>query len=146
MTESTKINFPYRRISQLSDFTELIELLFPGNPNQQHAAACIYYELKWDQHLVPNMAYLENKYSISRRILQRARAKLSRLGVIEYITFLNARYGGQQGWKLSTRFQRTLNQLSDKCAALKYTANQSLEKEQMLLQLLDAKRSAVQKD
>ncbi len=31
MAEPTKIDFHHRRIPQISDFTELIEMLFPGN-------------------------------------------------------------------------------------------------------------------
>ena len=88
MSEPTKIDFHHRRISQISDFTELIEMLFPGNCNQQHAAACIFFELKWANSIVPNLAYLESKYDISRRILQRTRAKLSRLGLIEHVSYL----------------------------------------------------------
>ena len=108
MPESTKIEFRHRRISQTSDFTELVEMLFPHNRNQQHAAASIFFELKWAKGMVPNLAYLERKYDISRRILQRTRAKLSRLGLIEHVSYLNSRYGGQHGWRLSSRFERAL--------------------------------------
>jgi hypothetical protein len=97
--ESTKIDFQHRRIPQISDFAELIEMLVPGNRNQQHAAAAIFFDLKWAKCIVPNPAYLERKYEISRRILERARAKLTRLGLIEHISYLNSRYGGQHGWK-----------------------------------------------
>ena len=41
MTESTKIDFRYRRVSQMGDVTDLVAILFPGNRNQQHAAARI---------------------------------------------------------------------------------------------------------
>jgi hypothetical protein len=90
--ELTKIDFNHRRISQISDFTELIEMLFPNNRNQQHAAVCIFFELKWANRIVPNLAYLERKYEVSRRILQRTRAKLSKLGLIEHVSYLNSRY------------------------------------------------------
>ena len=106
MTESTKIDFRYAHIPQVRDFTDLITLLFPDNCNQRYAAACIFFELKWANSLVPNMACLETKYVLSRRTVQRARAKLARLGVIEHISNLNARYGGQSGWKLSGRFEQ----------------------------------------
>ncbi|MHC4587395.1 MAG: hypothetical protein ACYS3N_22950 [Planctomycetota bacterium] len=95
MREPTKIDFHHRRISQISDFAELIETLFPGNQNQQHAAACVFFELKWAKSMVPNLAYIERRYDISRRILQRTRAKLSRLGLIEHVSYLNSRYGGE---------------------------------------------------
>ena len=114
MAEPTKIEFRYRRIPQLADFGELVEMLFPGNRNQQHAAACIFFELKWADSLLPHMTRLETQYEISRRILQRTRAKLSKLGLIEYVSYLNSRYGGQDGWKLSSRFESALKQLAQK--------------------------------
>ena len=46
MTDPTKIDFRYRQISQIDDITDLVEMLFPGNRNQQHAAARILLALK----------------------------------------------------------------------------------------------------
>ena len=140
MTEPTKIDFHHRRISQISDFTELIEMLFPGNRNQQHAAACVFFELKWANRMVPTLTYVESKYGVSRRILQRARAKLSRLGLIEHISHLNSRYGGQHGWKLSSRFETALRQLAEKARTFRDKATSSKEKNGMMLGLLDARR------
>jgi hypothetical protein len=145
VTEPTKIDFHHRRISQISDFTELIEMLFPGNRNQQHAAACIFFELKWANRMVPNLAYLERKYDISRRILQRTRAKLSRLGVIEHVSYLNSRYGGQQGWKLSSRFESSLKKLAEKAASLRDPGWVARDKEELLIELADARRNATRK-
>ena len=115
-------------------------MLFPGNRNQQHAAACMFFELKWAKHIVPNLAHIEKRYAISRRILQRTRAKLSRLGLIEYVSYLNSRYGGQHGWRLSTRFERSLNQLGSKCADYRNTVTDSKDKEILLLGFTDARR------
>ena len=141
MIESTKISFPYRRIRQLDDITELVEICFPGNRNQQYAAACVFFELKWSNSIVPNLAYLEDKYRISRRILQRTRAKMARLGLIEHVSYLNSRYGGQSGWKLSSRFEGALRQLAQKCAGLRATENGDKEKERMLLDFANSRRS-----
>jgi hypothetical protein len=138
--ESTKIEFHHRRIPQLSDFTELIEMLFPDNRNQQYVATCIFFELKWANGMVPNCAYMEKKYSISRRILQRTRAKLTRLGLIEHISYLNNRYGGQHGWKLSGRFEQSLYQLAQKCAGFRNIKISSKEKDLMLVEFADARR------
>jgi hypothetical protein len=139
--EPTKIDFHHRRISQISDFSELMEMLFPGNRNQQYAAACIFFELKWANSMLPNVAHLERRYSIPRRILQRTRAKLSRLGVIEHVSYLNCRYGGQHGWKLSTRFDRSLKQFAAKCAAFRNAKTSLKEKDLTLVQFADARRS-----
>ena len=115
-------------------------MLFPDNRNQQHAATCIFFELKWAKHMVPNLAHIEKRYDISGRILQRTRSKLSRLGLIEHISYLNNRYGGQHGWRLSTCFERTLNKLALKCADFRNTETGSREKETMLLGFADARR------
>ena len=136
-----KIDFRHRRVSQISDFAELMEMLFPHNHNQQHAAACIFFELKWADDMVPNLAYLQKDHDISRRIFQRTRAKLSRLGLIEYVGYLNIRYGAQHGWRLSTRFERALKQLSKKCGDLKNTKARSRERDLMLVDLAGAQRS-----
>ncbi len=140
MRELTKIDFNHRRISQISDFTELIEMLFPNNRNQQHAAVCIFFELKWANRIVPNLAYLERKYEVSRRILQRTRAKLSKLGLIEHVSYLNSRYGGQHGWRQSSRFEGALRQLADRCSMLREKDTSSAEKDKILLELMDARR------
>jgi len=138
----TKIDFQSRRISQISDFTELVEMLFPGNRNQQHAAACIFFELKWANRIVPNLAYIECRYNVSRRILQRARAKLARLGLIEHVGYLNSRYGGQHGWRLSSHFGQALSRLAVKCVEFKRTDTGSTAKDRLLLQFADARRTA----
>ena len=104
MTDSTKIDFRYRQISQIADITDIVAMLFPGNRNQQHAAARILLALKESGGLVSSLAFIEEKHGISRRTLQRTRAKLSRLGLIEHVTWMNSRHGGQNGWKLSGRF------------------------------------------
>jgi len=139
MAEHAKISFNHRK--DISDYSDLVEMLFPGNRNQQHAAACILFELKWTDLLIPNMAKLETQYDISRRILQRTRAKLSRLGLIEHVSYLNSRHDGQHGWKLSTRFERTLNQLAQKCASFRDTKISSKEKDSMLADFANARRS-----
>ena len=58
------------------------------------------------------MAHLERKHDISRRTLQRTRAKLAKLGLIERISWMNTRYGGREGWRLSTRFGAGLRRLA----------------------------------
>jgi hypothetical protein len=140
MKEPTKIDFHHRRVSQVTDFTELLGVLFPGNHNQRYAAACIFLELKWANGMVPNLAYLEDEFGISRRVLQRARAKLARLGLIEHVSYLNSRYGGQHGWKLSSRLETGLRQLASKCTELRDRKVGSEEKDRMLLDFVGAGR------
>jgi DNA-binding HxlR family transcriptional regulator len=100
-------------IRQLDDITDLVALLIPGNRNQQHAAARILLALK--AHGAPMAAFAElgRRQGISRRTLERTRAKLAQLGVIERITWMHRRFGGQSGWVLSSRMTTTLRQLAD---------------------------------
>jgi len=137
MTEPTKMDFRCRRVAQVEDAGDLADILFPGNRNQQHAAVCILFELKWAAAILPSLSPLESRYGISRRSLQRTRAKLARLGLIEHVSSLNARYGGQSGWKLSSRFASSLRQLAGKVehwAGNKGPARR--EKEELTLEIL----------
>jgi hypothetical protein len=114
MNELSKIDFRYRRINQLDDITDHVALLFPSNRNQQHAAARILLTLKAADGLLPSLSFLEERHGISRRTLQRVRAKLARIGAIEYVTWMSSRHNGQQGWKLSSRMSGALRQYADK--------------------------------
>ncbi|MBL7222661.1 MAG: hypothetical protein ISS72_02295 [Candidatus Brocadiae bacterium] len=114
MTTSTKIDFRYRRIAPLDDIIDLVEMLFPGNRNQQHAAARILTALKTAKEPLASLSHLERDHALSRRTLQRTRAKLARLGLIEHVSWMNSRYGGQQGWKLSSKMSTALRQLAGK--------------------------------
>ncbi len=114
MTEVTKITFAARKIREISDITDLVQVFFPGNRNQQHTAGRILLALKAATQPVRSLSYLEDRYGISLRTLQRTRAKLSRLGLIERISWMNSRYGGQEGWILSGRMSTALRQLADK--------------------------------
>ena len=134
MTESTKINFVARRVAALDDLTDMVEMLFPGNRNQQHAAARILLELKQANCIVPNLAFLEGRYGISRRTLQRVRAKLACLGLIEHISWMNSRYGGQSGWRLSSKMSAALRLLADKTDQWRRdTRPERMEKDEMLV-------------
>ena len=137
MIEPTKIDFHHRRIQRLDDITDLVEILFPGNRNQQHAAARILLALKSSAQLIPSLGFLEKQYDISRRTLQRTRAKLSRLGLIERITWMNSRYNGREGWKLSSRFSTALRRLAQKVEDWrKDNRPERQEKDTQLLDLL----------
>ncbi len=117
MIESTKIEFRYRRIRQLDDITDLVAILFPGNRNQQHAAARILIALKHAKRIVPSLGFLEHEHALSRRTLERARAKLARLGLIEHVSWMNSRHRGQEGWMFSSRMSGALGSLADKVDA-----------------------------
>ncbi len=137
MNTPTKIEFRHRRIAQIEDIVDLVEMLFPGNRNQQHAAARILLALKAADGLVESLVFLEQAHSISRRTLQRTRAKLSRLGLIERVTWMNSRYGGQEGWKLSSRFASALRKLADKADAWRCDARaERAEKDEAMIGLI----------
>ena len=137
MTESSKIEFRHRRIDHMADITDMVEMLFPANRNQQHAAARILLALKSANSIVPNLKHLEQRFGISRRTLQRTRAKLSRLGLIKRISWMNSRYGGQEGWKLSGRMSGALKCLASKIDAWRQdTSKPRLAKDQALAALL----------
>ena len=137
MTEYTKISFQHRRIREIGDVTDVVTMLFPGNRNQQHAAARILMALRTATEPVPSLAHLEALHKISRRTLQRARAKLARLGLIEHVSGLSTRYAGAHGWRLSGRMGTALRALADRLDTWRYEVRrEQLAKEEILVRLL----------
>ena len=142
MSQYTKIYFNYRK--EISDYSDLVDILFPGNRNQQHAAACILFELKWSQSIIkPSLNFIQNKYAVSKRILERTRSKLSGLGLIEHVSSFNTRYGGQSGWKLSSRFEAALKRLAEKSSLLRDKNLRTRDKDEMFISYTDARRSVL---
>jgi len=140
---STRIELSFNKVGRLADLSDLAEILFPGNRNQQHAFLVIWLALKWaDQHMVPNLADAAREHGVSRRTLERVRAKLRRMGLIEHVSRLSASHGYCDGWVLSSRFERSLGQLVEKVGGFRSQLGSSQEKELLLLQLADARRSA----
>lgn len=128
----------------MADATDLAELLFPRNANQQHAFLVIWTALKWRHHMVPNLVAAAQNHGVSRRTLERVRAKLCRLGVIEHVSRYSARLGYRDGWIFSSRFERSLVLLAERVATLRTPGTGSREKDEFAVQLATARRSARQ--
>ena len=138
MTEATKIDFRHARVRKIGDVVDLVEMLFPGNRNRQHAAARILLALRAAAGPMSSLSELERVYGISRRTLQRTRAKLARLGLIERVTWMNSRYGGREGWKLSSRMSAGLRLLADRIDHWRReTSPKHCRKEEVIVGLLD---------
>lgn len=128
----------------MADLADLAELLFPGNRNQKHAFLAVWISLKWAEHrMVPNLSEAAREHGVSRRTFERARSKMRRLGLIERVSRFSPRLAGREGWVLSTRFERSLEQLAGKVADFRDAGASSKEKDLLLLQLADARRSAL---
>lgn len=146
MTESTKINFKYKQIRDIDDITDIAEMLFPGNRNQQYAAARILLELKETDGPMKSMSCLIGT-DISRRTLERTRAKLSRLGFIERVSWMNNRYNGAEGFRLSARFSGSLRLLADRIDSWRSDKSDARkDKDNMLIGLLQAPRDDGEKE
>jgi hypothetical protein len=137
MKAPVRIAFAHRRIRQIDDITDLVAILFPNNRNQQHAAARILLALRDATGPVQTFSCLGSRYNVSRRTLERVRAKLSQLGLIEYVGWMNCRYGDGCGWKLSSRMGGALRRLADAVDALRAnTPPERREKDAALVSLL----------
>ena len=117
MSGPTKIDFRHRRVREIEDITDIVAMIFPGNTNQQHAAARILLELKATDSPVASLSFLEQQHNISRRTIERTRAKLAHIGLIDHIGPLSKRAHGQPGWRLSGRMSAALRLLADKIEA-----------------------------
>lgn len=140
---STKIELSFNKIARLTDLADLAEMLFPGNRNQQHAFMAVWISLKWADHLiVPNLGQVAREHGISRRTLERVRAKMRRMGLIDHVSRFNASHGYREGWVLSNRFERGLQELAGRVAGLKDANKGSKEKDLLLLEFAEARREA----
>ena len=138
---STKIEFSFNKIARMSGLADLAELLFPGNRNQQHAFLAVWISLKWADHqIVPYLAAVSREQHISRRTLERVRAKMRRMGLIDHVSRFNAHYSYREGWVLSTRFERGLRLLAEKVRAVKKATLHSRDKDLLALQLAHSRR------
>lgn len=125
----------------MQDPSDLAEMLFPGNRNQQYAFLAIWITLKWtDNHMVPNLSGMARKHDISKRTLERVRAKMRRMGLIDHVSRFNAKYGYKEGWVLSSRFERSLNLLAVLMKSFKSAEKGSKDKDMLLLSLAEARR------
>ncbi len=140
---STRIEISYNKLARMADLADLAEVLFPGNRNQQHAFFVVWITLKWQHCIVPNLSEVAAQHHVSRRTMERVRAKLRRLGLIEHVSRLSSRFGYREGWVLSTRFERGLHELADKVAGFKDDRVGSREKDSVLLEFAALRRAAV---
>ena len=144
---SSKIDFSFNRIRRLTDLADLAEMLFPNNGNQQHAFLVIWISLKWANHrIVPNLAGIAEQHSVSKRTLERVRAKMRRMGLTDHVSRFNAKRGYREGWILSTRFEKSLRQLAEVVAGFKDLTTGSQDKDMLVLQLAQARRDAAKSD
>jgi hypothetical protein len=113
-----KIGIAHNAIQKRSELGELMELLFTGNPNQQYAALTMVLELKWSEtEGFQELRWIMEKHGIPKRIFERARERLHKLGILEHATNLSGRTNGTHGWKLSSRFSCALKSFAEKWAS-----------------------------
>ena len=140
---TTKVDLNTNRIAHLHDAADLAELLFPANRNQQHCFLAIWFALKWaDGSLVPKLVPVAEQHGISKRTLERVRAKLRRLGLIDHVSRFNARHGYREGWVFSRRFERALQRVANRLAELRDRREASRDRELLFIELADARRAA----
>lgn len=137
---STKIEGSHNRLRRIADLADLAEVLFPGNRSQQHACLAIWVDLKWQPDgLVPNLETVGREHGISRRTLERVRAKMRRLGLIDHVSRFNARHGYREGWVLSGQFAQSLELLATTTARMRDARQGSKDKDLLALQLARAR-------
>lgn len=140
---STKIDWSFSKIATLQDLSDLAELLCPNNRNQQHAFMVIWLAIKWSPHrLVPNFHAVARQQSISRRTMERVRAKMRRMGLIDHVSRFNKAYGCREGWILSCRFERSLRELAERVAVQKDQKRSSRDKDEMLIGFSRTRKAA----
>jgi len=136
----TKVEFASVRISQIHNIADLSKLLFPGNLNHQYAFMVIWMILRWQpESIVANLATRSYSRGVSRRTFERVRAKMRRMGLIQFVSRFDRSFGNREGWVLSTRFEQNLQQLRDTISQLRDIDKGSLEEDERLIEI--ARRS-----
>lgn len=136
---STKIEWSFNQIARLQDLSDLAELLFPNNRNQQHAFMAIWNSIKWSPHrIAPNLYDVGQRHGISRRTIERVRSKMRRMGLIDHVSRFNRAYGHQEGWILSRRFGKNLLNLSNALDRLASPEARSRKKDELAMEFARA--------
>lgn len=142
---TTKIDFSHRRIARLADIGELAEMFFPGNRNQQYAFLVIWIRLKWrTEGIVPNLGQFVTAQGVSRRTLERVRAKMRRMGLLEHVSRFDPRFGNREGWTLSDNFEKGLQTMAQKLKQFKDVDAGSQEEDEQILAMARTRRDAAQ--
>ena len=88
--------------------------MFPGNKNHQLIFLAIFIELKYSPNgFLGTLSNLCSKYNFSPRQLETVRSKMRRLGLLDYVSRFNKKYGYCEGWVFSNRFNLSLKKLSE---------------------------------
>jgi len=133
---STKIELAAVRVGQLANLADLARLVFPNNLNHQHAFLVIWVALRWQpEGIVPDLAGRAYARGVSRRTFERVRAKMRRLGLIQFVSRFDRRFGNREGWILSTRFERTLDRLKEHIARFRDIHDASREEDERLIEI-----------
>ncbi len=141
---STKIELAAVRISQIARLDDLAKALFPGNTNHQHAFLVIWVALRWKpEGIEPNLATLAYEQGVTRRTFERVRAKMRRLGLIQFVSRFDRRFGNREGWILSTRFERTLEQLKEHVAQFRDIEGANRQEDEQLIENARKGRKAI---
>jgi len=74
----------------------------------------MFLELKYAQdQFLGSFGFLCKKYDFSKRVLEKVRAKIRRMGIIDHVSRFNAKYGYREGWVFSNRFGRAVARLAN---------------------------------
>ena len=114
MPESTKVELSFNKIHRIDGLDDLARILFPHNKNHQRAFLAMFLELKYapDQFLA-SFDFVCQIYEVSKRVLEKVRAKCRRMGIFDHVSRFNSKYGYREGWVFSKRFTKALEKLAD---------------------------------
>ena len=114
MPESTKVEVSFNKIQRINGLDDLARLLFPHNKKHQRVFLVVLLELKYaENQFLTSFAFVCAKYGISKRVLEKVRAKCRRMGILDHVSRFNSRHGYREGWVFSNRFGWSLVKLAD---------------------------------
>ena len=137
MKEGTKIEAALAGIRRVEDLDDLARVIMPGNRRHQHAFTVIFFVLKWNNGVVADLHKRALAHRVTKRVFERTRAKMHRLGLIEHVSRLSPKHGFRDGWKLSGKFEKGLEELASQIRAMKeHKQGTQREKDEFAINLL----------
>jgi len=135
----TKIDVGFNKLRRVKDLDDIAAVLFPGNRRHQYAFAVIFLQIKWSNDVGADLRQRTLAQGVTRRVFERTRAKMRRLGLIDHVSRFNRQHGYREGWVLSERFGRSMERLSACVSfAMAKTGPKQLEKDRFAADLLRA--------
>ena len=117
-------------VRSISGLDDLARVIFPDNKTHRQVFVAIWVELKYaEDRFLPSFSQLTARYDFSERVLEIARAKLKKMGVLKRVSHFSPHHGHVGGWTFSSRFSQCLRKLAKTVETVQTPTGRSTDEE-----------------